>query len=92
MSKCNCKRLYLLAKQPLCLHKLFSQGHVQIMTKEKSWRGTRFYLYKDKPAETSAAWKNKWWRNGLRTRLEYRDEILLAIELADKYNIRKVNL
>lgn len=92
--KCDCTTFYFLDGTPKCLHKLFRTGQVRILVREKTREGVKFYIYIDKPKDKSQAWKRGWWKNGARARLTDRDQILLAIELSEKYknNVRRVRL
>jgi hypothetical protein len=92
MSKCDCNTYYLLSGRPQCLHQLFQSGVIKIITREVTRTGVEFYIYSEKPKEKSQAWKRGWWKNGSRSRVTSRDQILLAIELAQKHQTKRVRL
>ena len=92
MSSCNCRTYYLFYGEANCLHKLFSSSMIKIIVREVSYKGIQFYIYSEKPKEKSMAWKRGWWRNGTRSQVRGAEQIKLAIELAEKYQVKKVRL
>lgn len=85
MKQCDCDTYYFFDGDPKCLHKLFAAGLVRILTREVTRDGVQFHIWRDKPKEKSQAWKRGWWKNGTRSRLSTRKQVLLALELAEKY-------
>lgn len=91
-SKCDCLTFYCFDGQVLCLHKLFQHNMIKIIVREVTDNGVLFWIYADKPKESSQAWKRGWWRNGRKALVRDRDNILLAIELAKKHQVKKVRI
>lgn len=89
-----CTVYYLFDKRPMCLHDLFKSGLVSFVVKEtgRYSKNIAFYIYRDKVNKDSKAWKRKWWVNGTRSKLNSRKQILLAIDLSEKYNVRRVKI
>lgn len=88
----GCNTFYLFNGRAQCLHQLFRTGQIKVITKETTQGGTEFYIFADKPKEKSQAWKRGWWRNGRRSRIQDRGNIFLAVDLADKYHVKKVRI
>lgn len=84
-NKCNCTTHYLFTGKPQCLHKLFAAGVIKAVVREATPYGVYFYMYATKP-------KGRWWLNGSRSQIKDVTEAKLAIELANKHNIRKVRV
>jgi hypothetical protein len=65
---------------------------IKIITREVTRTGVEFYIYSEKPKEKSQAWKRGWWVNGSRSKLTDIDQIKLAIQLAEKHQVKRVRL
>jgi hypothetical protein len=95
MTKCDCHHYYLFGGQIRCLHKLFAAGVIKAVIREKTRDGVEFYVYADKPTKIKRGRNaGKWWLDGSRSRLSSRGEVLLAIELSEKYknNVRRIRI
>lgn len=95
MSKkdCSCTVFYLIAERPMCLHKLFAGGYIKAISRETSYDGVEFYIWRDNLVKTKKGrYAGKYKLLGTRSRLSDVGEALLAIDLAKKYNIQKVRL
>lgn len=93
MSECRHNVYYLFAERPLCLHKLFAKGYVGAITREVTRDGVEFFIWREPLVKTKKGrYAGKYKLLGTRSRLNDREQILLAIELAEKYNIQRVRL
>lgn len=78
-AKCSCITHYSHEDGVFCLHKLFSKGYVEMLTRTENMYGKiKFELWSD--------WRPRY-MNGSRWRLRDTGEIQLAIELAKQYNV-----
>lgn len=89
--KCGCTVFYLFGGRPQCLHYLFATGQIKAITREVTRDGAEFYIFSDKVKKNR--W-GKWILTGNRSHLTSRDQVLLAIELAEKYknNVKRIRL
>lgn len=77
----------------MCLHKMFKQGFVKAITREKTPKGVQFYIFRDKIGKYKyGRVAGQWQLTGAKSLLRSRDQVLLAIELAKKYNVQRVEL
>lgn len=91
----GCLRFYLFGGQARCLHSLFAANVIKAVVRVKTRDGVEFWIYSD-PVDKVKRGRNagQYWLNGSRSRLTSRDEILLAIDLSDKYknNVRRIRV
>jgi len=93
MNSCNHNYFYLFAKHPMCLHKLFAGGYVKAISREITRDGAEFFIWRDElTKQKKGRYAGKYKLFGSRSRLSNREQILCAIELAEKYNIQRVRL
>lgn len=69
----------------LCLHKLFAQGWVAAITRQKTTIGTQIYIWQS---------YNKKYKHQTGGRCQIKDfkQATLAVELAKKYNVERIEL
>lgn len=77
----------------MCLHKLFAGGYIKAVSREITRDGVEFFIWRDElTKQKKGRYAGKYKLFGSRSRLSNRDQILLGIELAEKYNIQRVRL
>jgi hypothetical protein len=95
MIKDGCTHFYFFNQSGAkCLHELFADGYVGAVSREQTpYNGLQFYIWRDKLIKNKKGrYAGKYKLFGARTRLSNREQVLLAIDLADKHKIQKVNL
>lgn len=93
MEACNHNIYYLLTGQPTCLHRLFENGSVQAITREVTRDGVEFHIWRERLVKNKKGrYAGKYRLFGTRCKIYDYDQIVVAIELAEKYNIQKVRL
>lgn len=85
-NKCNCTTYYLFGDRPQCLHKIFSRGLCNALTRQKTPDGTKMYIWQNYDK------KRKKNQIGGRCQIISFDMAILAVELAKKYNVERIEL
>ena len=90
-SECNHNHKYLFDGKARCLHQLFKQKAIKAITKEKYYGKVEFNIWPEKLYKYKRGrWAGRYNLNGTRSKLHNKDQIILAIELAKKYNIQRI--
>lgn len=95
MSKpyCNHNVLYLFDGQARCLHKLFEQGAIGAITRDETRNGVEFFIWRDKlTKQKKGRYAGQYRLFGHRSRLNDREQIIFAIDMAKYYKVQKVRL
>lgn len=93
MSDDGCGTFYFLGGGAKCLHQLFAQGHIKAISREVTRDGVEFLIWNDKLVkQKKGRYAGKYWLNGSRSRLSDREQVIIALELAKKYNTQRVRL
>lgn len=93
MSSDGCTHFYFLGTGAQCLHELFAGGYVKAITREVTRDGVEFYIWRDRlHKQKKGRYAGKYKLFGSRSRLSNREQVIIALDLAKKYNIQKVRL
>lgn len=93
MSNDGCNHFYFLGGGAKCLHKLFAQGSIKAISREVTRDGVEFLIWNDKLVkQKKGRYAGRYWLGGSRSKLTNREQVLLALDLAKKYNIQRVRL
>lgn len=84
-NKCNCTVYYLLGDRPQCLHRLFASGYITAVTRQRTPYGTKMYIWQNYS-------KKHKYQTGGRSQIKDLEQATLAVELAKKYNVERIEL
>lgn len=94
MSKDGCNHFYFLGGGAKCLHQLFAEGHIKAISREVTPHGVEFRIYNEKLVKQKRGrYAGKYWLGGSQSKLSSREQVLLALELTEKYkHVMRVRL